>query len=442
MSMSTERQSAATPARVRHGIHPVRRWALWEQRPRVIAYCLISELVALLATVAWWQAQPPTALDVAMLGALAGLGLLQAELGRQVERVRRRVAGAAHINMTSVWTVAGVLLLPPALAAVLIALLYAHLAVRSWYRLQRVPAFRTVNNACIIVLTCYSASLTLTALGTPRLHSAITAGWVGAGAIGVGITVYFIVNAVLVLPARQTIGRTLVDLVGGWADNALEFATLCLGVLNALALATLPGLALLILPPLLILHRAVLVRQLEAAANHDSKTGTFNLAGWHNLAERVLARAERTRANFGILMIDLDHFKNINDTSGHLAGDQVLIATANTITNSVRDHNDAVGRFGGEEFVVLLPDISAADIDAVAERIRHAVDTLVVEVDSPTANGSTPTKIIDSLSVSIGTAMYPNAGTGVQRLLDAADSALYRAKNTGRNRVVHSTATS
>ncbi|WP_092529199.1 GGDEF domain-containing protein [Amycolatopsis arida] len=437
--MSVEHQPSATVEPVRESLVPPRRWALWEQRPRVIAYCLTSELVALLATIAWWRAHPPRAIDVAVLGALAGLGLLQAELGRRVERVRRRVAGAAHINMTSVWTVAGVLLLPPALVGVLTALLYAHLAVRSWYRLQRVPAFRTVNNACVIVLTCYAAGLALTALGTPGIHSAVTAGWAGAGAVAVALTVYFVVNAALVLPARQTIGRTLVDLAGGWTDNALEFATLCLGVLNALALATLPGLALLVLPPLLILHRAVLVRQLEAAVNRDSKTGVFSLAGWHDLAERVLARAERTCSSFGLLMIDLDHFKKINDTAGHLAGDQVLTATANTITNAVRDHNDAVGRFGGEEFVVLLPDVSAADIDAVAERIRHAVNTLVVEVDLPTPDGNGPTTLINELSVSIGTAMYPTAGTGIRRLLDAADRALYSAKNTGRNRVVHST---
>ena len=367
-----------------------------------------------------------------MLAALAGLGLLQAELSRQVERVRRRVSGAAHINMTSVWLMAGILLLPPALAAILTAVLYAHLAIRSWYRLQRVPAFRTVSNACIIMLCCYSSALTLCVLGSPDLRSAIDAGWRGTAAIVLAMVTYFVVNAVLVLPARDRIGRTMVELFGGWADNALEFATLCLGTLNALALASQPGLALLIIPPLLILHRAVLVRQLEAAAQRDAKTGAFNLVGWHSLAERVLARAERDHTSVGVLMVDLDHFKSINDTFGHLNGDLVLKAVAGTIQATVRDHNDAVGRFGGEEFVVLLPDISHADIHVVAERIRKAVDDIVLDLDSST--------MLDSLSVSIGTAMYPTAGTALQRLLDAADTALYRAKAAGRNRVVHTPA--
>ena len=331
--------------------------------------------------------------------------------------------------MTSVWTLAGVLLLPPAFAAVLTAILYAHLAIRSWYRLQRVPAFRTVSNACIIVLCCYTAALVMCVGGAPDLTAAIKRGWTGTATVLLALVVYFIVNALLVLPARDRIGRTVVDLFGGWADNALEFATLCLGTLNALALASLPGLALLVIPPLLILHRAVLVRQLEAAAKRDAKTGAFNLVGWHSLAERVLARAERDRTSFGVLMVDLDHFKSINDTFGHLNGDLVLKAVASTIQATVRDHNDAVGRFGGEEFVVLLPNISHADIHVVAERIRKAVDDIELELDSST--------MLDSLSVSIGTAMYPTAGTALQRLLDAADAALYRAKAAGRNRVVH-----
>jgi diguanylate cyclase (GGDEF)-like protein len=431
MSMDIQPQPDPTSAPRRDLIIAPRRWELWIQRPRVIVYCLVSELIAVVATVIWLRAAPPSGADFAMLAALGGLGLLQAELGRQVERVRRRVSGAAHINMTSVWTLAGVLLLPPALTAVLTVVLYTHLALRSWYRLQRVPAFRTVSNANTIILTCYSASLTLTVLGSPDLRAAIANGWAGTGAITVALLVYFVVNALLVLPARKKIGGTLLELFGGWADNALELATLCLGTLNAVALATQPGLALLILPPLLILHRAVLVRQLEAAANHDAKTGAFSLAGWHNLAERVLARAERTQGTFGILMIDMDHFKHINDTYGHLDGDLVLKDTAATITNAVRDHNDAVGRFGGEEFVVLLPDTTAVDVHTIAERIRRSVSDLVVELD--------PVTRIDNLSVSIGTAMYPMAGTAVQRLLDAADQALYRAKNTGRNRVVHTT---
>jgi len=197
------------------------------------------------------------------------------------------------------------------------------------------------------------------------------------------------------------------------------------------ALATLPGLAVLVVPPLLILHRGVLVRQLEFAATRDEKTGLFNTTGWHRLAVHELARAERANSQVGVLMVDLDHFKRVNDTYGHLAGDVVLKAVAVAISAEVRDY-DAVGRFGGEEFVVLVSASDERDVFAVAERIRHAVARLEIGVSL----GETgPTKIA-GLSASIGIATYPEAGTVLQKVLHAADTALYQAKNTGRNKVV------
>jgi diguanylate cyclase (GGDEF)-like protein len=239
-----------------------------------------------------------------------------------------------------------------------------------------------------------------------------------------------VVNALLVLPARRRIGRTPVALFGTWSDNGLELGTLCLGAVNALALATLPGLAALVLPPVLLLHRTVLVKQLEVAARRDEKTGLYNTTGWHALAVRTLSEAERHGGTFGLLMLDLDHFKQVNDTYGHLAGDAALRAVAQAITSSVRGRGDAVGRFGGEEFVVLLPDIGPAEIGPLAERIRRAVSTLTVPAGQCSIRG---------LSTSIGIAIYPTSGTSLQHLLDAADTALYRAKATGRNKVVHGT---
>jgi diguanylate cyclase (GGDEF)-like protein len=393
----------------------------------VITYCLVSEAVAgVLMTRPW-----PVAADrrtLAILGILLALGVLQSETGRRVERIRRRVSGTPHINMTSVWTFAGVLLLPPLLLALLVGGLYTHLAIRSWYRLQRVPASRTVSNAAIIVLSCYAAQAVLRLAGLDDIRSAISHGWPGTFAVAAAGATFFVVNALLVLPARREVGRTPEALFGNWADNGLEVATLCLGALNALALATLPGLVILALPPLLLLHRTVLVKQLEVAAHRDEKTGLYNTSGWHALAERTLAAAARQRSTFGLLMLDLDHFKQVNDTYGHLAGDAVLRAVAEAIISAVRGRGDAVGRFGGEEFVVLLPGIGGQDIGPVAERIRRAISALKVEANH------TP---ITGLSVSIGMALYPTAGTALQRLLDAADTALYHAKATGRNKVVH-----
>ncbi len=404
-----------------------RHWALWRQGPRVIVFCLASEVVAVVLTLR----PSPIAVDrrtLLILAVLLVLGVVQSETGRRVERIRRRVSGTPHINMTSVWTFAGVLLLPPLLLAVLVGGLYAHLAIRSWYRLQRVPASRTVSNAAIIVLSCYAAQSVLRVAGVGDIRAAMTHSWTGTFAITAAGVTFFAVNALLVLPARREIGRTPEALFGTWSDNGLEVATLCLGALNALALATLPGLLVLVFPPLLLLHRTVLVKQLEVAAHRDEKTGLYNTSGWHALAERTLAAAARQRGTFGLLMLDLDHFKQVNDTYGHLAGDAVLKAVAQSIISAVRGRGDAVGRFGGEEFVVLLPGIAPPDVGAVAERIRRAISALQVPAGQLSITG---------LSVSIGIAVYPTAGASLQRLLDAADTALYHAKATGRNKVVH-----
>jgi diguanylate cyclase (GGDEF)-like protein len=134
-----------------------------------------------------------------------------------------------------------------------------------------------------------------------------------------------------------------------------------------------------------------------------------------------------------VLVLDLDHFKVVNDTHGHLAGDQVLAAIADALRNEVRDR-DLVGRFGGEEFVVLLsglPGGTEAGVEAVAERIRRRVAELRVEI--PTADGPLS---IAGISVSVGGAVQPGGhGGDLRALLQIADAALYAAKRAGRNAV-------
>ncbi|WP_425554166.1 GGDEF domain-containing protein [Kribbella yunnanensis] len=123
-------------------------------------------------------------------------------------------------------------------------------------------------------------------------------------------------------------------------------------------------------------------------------------------------------------------FKNVNDTHGHLAGDQVLKAIAAELKHEIRT-DDLIGRLGGEEFAILLPNTSSADTLHTAERIRHRISSLVVTVTAPTG-----TTLVDGLTCSIGAATYPTAGHSLDVLLMAADTATYAAKESGRNRVV------
>jgi diguanylate cyclase (GGDEF)-like protein len=253
------------------------------------------------------------------------------------------------------------------------------------------------------------------------------------------LVVYAAVNMTLVVAVIVLCGpnrrfSTFLQTLCHGDDAVLEFATLSMGALAACAMASFgPGYAVLVLPPLIVLHRTVLVRQLEEAASTDGKTGLLNAAAWHDQASRALRRIERAGGHATVLVLDLDHFKHVNDRYGHLVGDQVLATVAAAVRSEVRD-DDIVGRFGGEEFVVLLPGLDGEDghpgAEAVAERIRRRIKALRVDLADPVGQA-----VIDHLSVSIGGAMMPADGNELGQLLEVADAAMYCAKHAGRNTV-------
>jgi diguanylate cyclase (GGDEF)-like protein len=398
-------------------------------RPRWIAYALASEVVAVVLAVTSLSRGETDWYDAKWFAILLALGVGQAEMSRRIEGMRRWMGGQTHINVTSVWFVAGVTMLNPGWVALLAAGLYLHLWLRVWRAVRNRPAHRVAASTAWMVLSCYLASFTLRATGLGRLSRAepltVRGTWIVLTAGGT----FELASLVLVSLGiyLYTHKRSWSDLIGTGADNALELVTLCLGGLAGIALVYQPILVALVFPPLLLLHRNVLLKQLEEAATKDEKLGIYNFIGWQTIAQRELERAQRTRdTSLGVLMVDLDHFKKVNDVYGHLAGDAVLKAVAATISGQIRGY-DSVGRFGGEEFVVLLPGVSEREAVAAAERIRIAVTTVEVTEESD---------LISGLSVSIGVALYPGAGNAIEKLISAADAALYRAKNGGRNQVV------
>jgi diguanylate cyclase (GGDEF)-like protein len=137
-------------------------------------------------------------------------------------------------------------------------------------------------------------------------------------------------------------------------------------------------------------------------------------------------RATRSEQSVGVMMLDLDHFKNFNDTYGHEAGDAVLRETAAFLKQSVRAE-DIVCRYGGEEFVIILPLADASNTQGRAERIRSKLHELTVLHDG---------KSVGAVTVSVGVAALPAHGQSCKALLEAADAALYCAKREGRDRVV------
>lgn len=161
-------------------------------------------------------------------------------------------------------------------------------------------------------------------------------------------------------------------------------------------------------------------------ATHDVLTGVGNRGAVLDTLERELARSRRERTPLGMLIADLDHFKSVNDTKGHLVGDEVLRECARRMRSVIRSY-DSIGRYGGEEFLFLLPGCNRTATQEAAERVRKIID----ESPIPTAAGAL------HITTSVGGASsedWPRADSNA--LLRAADAALYRAKHAGRNRTV------
>jgi diguanylate cyclase (GGDEF)-like protein len=174
-----------------------------------------------------------------------------------------------------------------------------------------------------------------------------------------------------------------------------------------------------------------LILLLTSALSTDDKTGLLTARAWREHAHHALRQGEHAH---GLLVLDLDHFKAVNDTYGHLAGDRVLSAVAGTISTAVRAH-DIVGRLGGEEFAVLIngsgPEVGTETVlVSVAERILHTVATLSVQIT--TLDGPA---VVTGLTVSIGGARFPAHGPDLDTLLRVADAECYQAKAAGRNTV-------
>lgn len=166
---------------------------------------------------------------------------------------------------------------------------------------------------------------------------------------------------------------------------------------------------------------------LEFQATHDALTGLWSRGALLELLETELERGKRLGGSTGLLMLDLDHFKSINDKYGHLVGDVVLKETARRILGAVRPY-DFVGRYGGEEFVAVLSSCDSTDASAVAERVRSVVNGESIS----TFSGCIP------VTVSIGCVVALQPASGLE-MLAAADAALYEAKRGGRNQVVSRT---
>ena len=329
-----------------------------------------------------------------------------------------RPPGGRSGGVLSLWGLPAAVLLPPSWALIT----SAPLAALDCWRVSRARAWRLAVTAAAAGLSYGGASLAFHEAATLAGHWLAhgSPGWLAA--VAVCGALQRVVSRVLSpasgpgSPAGPTPLRVRAD-AAGW------LAELSASVVVTAAVAASPWFAIPAVPAVIALERSRQHARLAAAARTDAKTGLLNAGAWQQAVGAQAARAIRSGRPLAVAMVDIDHFKKVNDTWGHLVGDQVLAAIARVLARQLRPY-DVAGRFGGEEFAVLLPDATEAGACLVAERLRSGI----------AATRPLPGSTL-RVTVSIGVAVAIPSRADHLDLVAAADEALYRAKQSGRNQV-------
>jgi diguanylate cyclase (GGDEF)-like protein len=418
--------------RVRVHGRGVSGWPIWQLRPPwLMAFiCLVTAVyVAAIAVAAAVVPWPQPWHNLWLFGALLLCSALT------VEMTKRTGENAGMIkDVYGVWELPLAILLPPVytLVAPIFRLTLTQL------RIRRVPLHRRVFSAAVMGLSNASASLVFHAItGQP---TGVAAG-IGApptlwlAAVALGAMTLWIVNTSLMFPAIKGSDPTMTlrQFYGARESVQNDVAEQCVAVLVTLGVAVTPLTILFAFPFVTLLQRSFRHVQLVNASRIDTKTGLLNAGTWEREAATEVARAVRTHTSLAVALIDIDHFKAVNDSFGHLAGDRALRTVARALPIYLREY-DMVGRFGGEEFALLLPHTKVLDAYRIAERIRTHIGSMPITVSDDADAESV------RLSISVGVAVLgplwdSSGGAQLTELLAAADGALYQAKRKGRNQV-------
>ena len=417
--------------RVRWHAGAAREWPLWQLPRRLMAYIAITTAGYLVAIVFAAVAAPAQGAlhDLWLCGALLLCTTLTVELTKR----SGENAGLTK-DVYAVWELPVAILLPPIYALLVPAFRLA----LTQLRVRHVPLHRRVFTAAVIGLSYASVSMVfhgMTGLGFGAAGLAGSNATLWLFAVAIAAITQWIVNTSLLFPAIKASDPavSLRELYLARERVYNDIAELCVAVLVTLAVAVTPLTLVLAFPFVTLLQRSFRHVQLVNASRVDTKTGLLNAGTWEREAATEVARAVRTHTSLAVALIDIDHFKAVNDSFGHLAGDRALRTIARALTIFLREY-DLVGRFGGEEFALLLPQSKALDAYRIAERIRTHIGSMPITV-SDDADAEAVT-----LSISIGVAVLgarwdSSSGAQLTELLAAADGALYQAKRNGRNQV-------
>jgi diguanylate cyclase (GGDEF)-like protein len=415
------------PGRVGHiagsSLTSLRSWQVWDLRGPLRGYVLAVPLayagvLAYAATTTAWE--PRHSL---VFLALVACGIAVTEANRSV----REPQGTLARDLQAVWYLAIAITLPPwyALAAPI------PLLVHKLWRTRRMLIYRRVFSHAAIGLAYGLASVVFHSLPRPVIGTSPGTGhhalyWVLAvaacGLIGTVINYAFILVAIRLSDPDARVR----DLVGSRESLTSDLLELSLAIALTLVVAINPVLMALALPTVVLCRRYLMQAQLLAQARIDAKTGLLNAGTWQREAAAEFYRALRSDAPLALVMVDIDHFASVNETAGLAAGDRVLQDIARTVTQNLHGCG-LVGRFGGEQFAILLPQTGEAEARRIAERLRDHIAGEPIAIEDGSHAG-----FVFRLTVSIGIAILDRSRRALTELIGAADEALTEAKATGR----------
>ena len=400
--------------------------SLWALPGSTLAYvCSIDALAIGIAVLAGLYADPIPESAWRPFWVLIIASALHLEAVRGIERRREQTPAAApYTDLKSIWVFAGVLLLPLIMVVALVVFSYLYASARVQ---QNSQPYRKMFSAATFILASAAAEFVLEATDHPipvDLGSLLV--------VVLAAALWWIVNLGLVVQAIVLVrpGTTYRQAIGDPANQLVVLAGLGVGIAVAALQDTRPWVVPVIALTVLALHRGFLMPQLREAARTDPKTGLATAAVWAGAVPAAIDRAGDVGGRVGMLMLDLDHFKQINDNHGHPVGDRLLRSVADCITEEVR-RGDLVARIGGDELAVLLPGADTDELMSIAERIRERLGKCTVPLEGK--------EVITGVGVSMGLAVYPDVASTVDQLVLAADNALLMAKRSGRNRIVTAT---
>jgi diguanylate cyclase (GGDEF)-like protein len=423
---------ASSVTRRPFGYADVRDWAWWQLPPALRSYVgavvvAASVMIAYAASQTVW-----TASDLLKFFLLLACGAISVVA---TPRIAYLQAGIARDFLTA-WVLPVAIVLPPVYAM----LTPIPLQVLTQWRVHKGVVYRRVFTAGAISLTYGAASLLF------RQFPPSFAGQIGSGshaltwaiAVAVCELVGGFGHKFLIMGAIKLSDSAvrLADLALNREALLADFAEFDLSLLVTVVVAVNPVLAIAGVPTVLLARRFIMHSQLLAQTRIDTKTGLLNASTWEMEAEAEIARSVRMHIPLAVALVDIDHFKVVNDTYGHLVGDKALRAVTDALRSQLRGY-DRAGRFGGEEFVVLLPQAREQDALNVAERLRSHIAGLSIPVDDEDESAGCV-----RLTISVGVASLDGESRELTDLLAAADAALYHAKETGRNKTHVISATS